>query len=296
MDSFDDKVSVIIPVYNSEKFLKESIESVLNQTYKNIEIIAVDDGSSDNSLKILKQYSDKITIISQTNQGLAYTLNAGIKKMTGKWFKWFSPDDILLPNTIKILVEEAIKLPENTIVYSNWELIDEKGNKLRDFTESNYNDLSEFDFNVLLLDGQQINVNTTLIPSSLFSRGCQIQELEDPVAIDYDFFLRAGILFDAKFHLISSNLVKYRIHTEQMSHQNILQSLSYLSKIKNEILSKLNDSTREKYLNTLSEFKKKKSFAKKTLELGFKLAQTTLPEEITDKLVVFYLNKIRRSR
>jgi len=294
--SLHELVSVVIPVYNSENFLSESIESVLNQTYKNIEIIAVDDGSSDNSLKILKQYSDKITIISQTNQGLDHALNAGIKKMKGEWFKWFSPDDILLSNAIKILVQEASKLSENTIVYSNWELIDEKGNKLRDFTESNFNDLDKFDFNVRLLDGQQINVNTTLIPTSLFEKGCKIQELEDPVAIDYDFFLRAGILFDTKFHLISSTLVKYRIHTEQISHQNILQSLSFLSKIRNDVLSKLNDSIREKYLDALSEFKKKKPLAKKTLELGFKLAQTTLPEEITDKLVVFYLNKIRRSR
>jgi len=60
-------VSVVIPVYNSEKFLAECIESVLNQTYKNIEIIAINDGSTDDSLKILETYSDKITIISQKN-------------------------------------------------------------------------------------------------------------------------------------------------------------------------------------------------------------------------------------
>ena len=57
---YEDLVSVIIPVYNSEEFLEESLKSVLNQTYKNLEIIAIDDGSTDNSLKILKQYSDKI--------------------------------------------------------------------------------------------------------------------------------------------------------------------------------------------------------------------------------------------
>ncbi len=60
-------VSVVIPVYNSEKFLNQCIESVLNQTYKNIEIIAINDGSTDDSLKILETYSDKITIISQKN-------------------------------------------------------------------------------------------------------------------------------------------------------------------------------------------------------------------------------------
>jgi len=76
LNSKDDLVSVVIPVYNSEKFLKQAIESVLNQTYKNIEIITIDDGSTDNSLEILKQYSDRIIIISQPNQGLTAALIA----------------------------------------------------------------------------------------------------------------------------------------------------------------------------------------------------------------------------
>ena len=152
MSLHDDLVSVVIPVYNSEKFLAESIESVLNQTYKNIEVITIDDGSTDKSLDILQQFSDKITVISQPNQGLAVALNAGIKKIHGKWFKWFSPDDVLYPDAIEILVNEAKKLQENTIIYSNWELIDEKNKKLRDFSESNYNKLSNFEFNVRLLD------------------------------------------------------------------------------------------------------------------------------------------------
>jgi len=235
LNSKEDLVSVIIPIFNSEKFLKESIESVLNQTYKNIEIIAVDDGSSDNSLKILKQYSNKIIIVSQTNQGLAHALNAGIKKMTGKWLKWFSPDDILIPKAIEILVQEASKLPESTIVYSNWELIDEKGNKLRDFSESNYNDLMEFDFNVRMLDGQQINVNTSLIPTLLFEKGCKIRELEDSVAIDYDFFLRAAILHQTKFILIPEILLKYRLHSGQLSHQNFLKTMNYQNYYQNSL-------------------------------------------------------------
>ena len=185
----NDKVSVIIPVYNSEKFLNDSINSVLHQTYQNLEVIVIDDGSTDDSLKILQEYSDKITIIHQENKGLTDALNVGIKIMSGKWFKWFSPDDVLYSNAIEILVNEAKKLPENTIVYSNWELIDDIGKKIRDFFESNYNALSKFEYNVRLLDGQQINVNTTLIPAFLFKKGCYFEFLEDPIAIDYDFFL-----------------------------------------------------------------------------------------------------------
>jgi len=283
-------------VYNSEKFLSESIESVLNQTYKNLEIIAVDDGSTDSSPEILKKLSKKITILTQPNHGLSSALNLGIKKMNGKWFKWFSPDDILQPNAIEILVQEATKLPENSIVYSNWELIDENGKKLRNFSETNHNDLEKFDFNIRLLDGQQINVNTTLIPISLFKKDCTIREVKDPVAVDYDFFLRAGILYDSSFHLIQKSLLKYRINKNQLSHKDISKTLSYISDIRTEILSMLNESAKNQYLEALQDYKKKKSITKKTMEFGLKIANKTLPNLITDHLLVFYLNNIRRSR
>ncbi len=293
--SLHELVSVVIPVYNSENFLAESIESVLNQTYKNIEIIAVDDGSTDKSADILKHYSEKLTIITQTNQGLAAALNSGIKKVEGMWIKWFSPDDILYPKTIEILVKEVKKLPENSIIYSNWELIDENNNKLRDFFESNYNDLGNFEYNLRLLDGQQINVNTTLIPTSLFKKGCVIRELEDPVAIDYDFFLRAGILFNTKFFLIEKTLLKYRIHSNQLSHKNISKSLNFISDLRKTILSQIDSTERQKYYKSLEKFQKEKPISKKTMEAGLKII-SLLPSWTSDKLIVFYLNKIRRSR
>ena len=82
-----DLVSVVIPVYNSEKFLEECLDSILAQTYQNIEVIVVDDGSTDASPDILERYSDKINIISQKNQGLASALNLGISEMKGNWLK-----------------------------------------------------------------------------------------------------------------------------------------------------------------------------------------------------------------
>ncbi len=292
----EDKVSVIIPVYNSERFLKESIQSILVQSFKNIEIIAVDDGSTDNSLEILKQFKDKIKTIHQENQGLASALNVGIKQMKGKWFKWFSPDDILYPDAIETLVRKAQELGGNHIVYSNWEIIDEKNNHLRDFSELNFNNLNKFDFNVRLLDGQQINVNTSIAPSWLFEKRCLFQELEDPIAIDYDFFLRAGILHDVGFYLIPKKLLKYRIHQDQLSHKKISNSLLYLTKVKNDILSQLKEPKHNSYQNALNQYNKRKSISRKTMEIGLKFMKKTLPEDITDKILIYYLNKIRRSR
>ena len=286
-------VSVIIPVYNSEIYLEECLDSIISQTYQNIEIIVVDDGSTDSSPEILKKYSDKVNIISQKNQGLASALNTGIQQMQGKWFKWFSPDDVMYPYTIDILVDEAKKYSK-TIVYSNWEIIDEKGNKLREFCESNYNELSDFEYNIRLLDGQQINVNTTLIPSFLFDK-ISIRKLDDPVAIDYAFFLYSALLCDVKFHLIQKSLVKYRIHSKQLSHKNISNTLNYVSKIKNEILNHLKDSSREKYVEELLQYQKTKPVKQKIMEFGMKLLSAT-PSWVYNGVLTFYLNKIRQGR
>ncbi len=286
-------VSVIIPVYNSAQFLKESIESIINQSYSNIEIICVNDGSTDKSLEILKQYSDKIIIISQENHGLASALNLGISKMKGDWFKWFSPDDVMYPYTIQTLVDKA-KNNSNTILYSNWEIIDENGKKLREFQESNYNELSNFEYNIRLLDGQLINVNTALIPSSLFEKN-SIRELADHVAMDYDFFLSSALLCDTKFHLISKPLIKYRIHSNQLSHKNISKTMKYISKIKNEILIQLDDSMRIKYVNELKKYQKTKPIKQKILKFGMKTL-SSMPSWVSDRILIFYLNNIRQSR
>ena len=289
-----DLVSVVIPVYNSEKFLEECLDSILTQTYQNIEIIVVDDGSTDSSPDILERYSDKINIISQKNQGLASALNLGISKMKGDWFKWFSPDDVMHSNTIKTLIDETKNHSDNIILYSNWNIIDDTGNTLREFHESNYNELSEFDFNLRLLDGQQINVNTTLIPA-IFLKKYGIRELDEPVAIDYDFFLRSALLHDVKFHLISQPLVNYRIHSAQLSHKNISKTLNYISEIKDEILMKLDEPLRIKYNHGLEQYKKTKPTKTKTLEFGMKLLSSA-PTWASDRLLMLYLNKIRHNR
>lgn len=296
MSPSQDSVSIVIPVYNSKIFLKESLESVLNQTHKNIEIIVIDDGSTDNSLKILEDFSEKITVISQENQGLAASLNTGLEHSSGRWFKWFSPDDILFPHAIENLVFKAKHLPENSVIYSNWDIIDEFNKKLRSFTETNFNDLTVEDFNVRLLDGQLINVNTSLIPISLFTKGLKIQEIVDPVLIDYDLFLQAGILFQTKFYLINESLIAFRVHSEQLSHQNIVKNLENLSQIHENVLSKLDENKKLFYIKKLELYKKTKPLSKKTMSFGLEVIKKTLPNTITNKLLIYYLNKIRRTR
>lgn len=90
------KISVIIPVYNTEKYLKECLNSVINQSLKEIEIICIDDGSTDNSLKILREYEQKdnrIIVLQQNNSGSGVARNAGIKKGNGKYISFLDADD-----------------------------------------------------------------------------------------------------------------------------------------------------------------------------------------------------------
>ena len=145
-----------------------------------------------------------------------------------------------------------------------------------------------------MLDGHQINVNSTLIPSSLFDK-CSIRELDDPVAIDYDFFLCSALLHGVKFHLISKSLVKYRIHSDQLSHKNISKTLDYILEIKNEILQQLDVQLQNKYTYELKQYQKTKPVKRKTMEFGMKLISST-PSWTSDRILTFYLNKIRRSR
>ena len=93
------KISIVIPVYNAERYLKRCIDSIWNQTYTDWEILAIDDGSSDNSLEILeeckKYIRDKITIISQENRGVARTRNRGIEVSRGDYLMFIDNDDYI---------------------------------------------------------------------------------------------------------------------------------------------------------------------------------------------------------
>lgn len=100
-------VSIIVPVYNVEKYLKECIESLLHQTYKNLEIILVDDGSMDQSGKICDEYSRKdkrIKVIHKENEGLGYARNSGLKIATGKFVSFIDSDDTADTNLIELLM------------------------------------------------------------------------------------------------------------------------------------------------------------------------------------------------
>jgi len=130
----------------------------------------------------------------------------------------------------------------------------------------------------------------------MFSNGLRMRNLDDPVLIDYDFFLRIGLLRWTRFYLIEKPMIKYRVHQNQLSHQKITSSLKNLEIVKEKILSELSEEKQNQYRKSLKNFRKKKPIFKKSMESGLKLISAILPDNTTDKILVFYLNKIRSSR
>ena len=124
-----DKVTVIIPIYNVERFLKEAIESAINQTYKNLEIILVDDGSIDNSGKICDEYIEKderIKVVHKENGGLSSARNAGLDNTTGDYVMFLDSDDFLVPKKKKKMYNE-IKSKDADYVIGNYINATEEG-------------------------------------------------------------------------------------------------------------------------------------------------------------------------
>ncbi len=119
-------VSIVIPVYNGSNYMKDAIDSAINQTYKNIEVIVINDGSNDNgeTEKIALSYGDKIRYIYKKNGGVATAVNLGIKNMRGEYFAWLSHDDMYYPNKIQMQIDALIDASDmKAIVHSNYDLL-----------------------------------------------------------------------------------------------------------------------------------------------------------------------------
>ena len=113
------KVSVIVPVYNVEKYLNRCVDSIINQTYKNLEIILVDDGSTDNSAEICDEYKEKdsrIKVLHKTNGGLADARNAGLDIYTGAYVCFIDSDDYFVPNAIEEYAKKAVDENSDVVV------------------------------------------------------------------------------------------------------------------------------------------------------------------------------------
>ena len=149
MSSLQPLVSIGLPVYNGEKYLKQSIDSLLAQTYKNIELIICDNASSDRTPEICLEYAKFDGRIryqrNQTNIGGANNHNLTFELAQGKYFRWASYDDLCAPDLIEKCVNILEKNPSIVICYSNVVSIDEKGNQLEVTSRNNGSSSKSFE-------------------------------------------------------------------------------------------------------------------------------------------------------
>lgn len=122
------KISVIIPVYNVDKYLKQCLESIINQTLKDIELIIVDDGSTDNSKEVIEYYKSKycnIKTLYQKNQGVSVARNLALKHANGEYVFYMDSDDFLENNCLELLYDRAKKTDSEIVIFSHKEIYDD---------------------------------------------------------------------------------------------------------------------------------------------------------------------------
>ena len=126
-------VTILVPCFNHQDYVRETIESIVKQTYKNIELIVIDDGSTDNSPLILAELSQKYNFYfeHQKNIGVSATLNKGIKMAKGEYISTIASDDLITPDKIEILINEIKNCSdEYALVFGNTDFIDNNSNKI----------------------------------------------------------------------------------------------------------------------------------------------------------------------
>lgn len=224
-------ISIVLPVYNGEKYLKYSIDSILNQTYKDIELVIVNDCSTDRTTEIIDAYcknDSRVSVINNTtNQKLPKSLNIGFSHCKGDYYTWTSDDNIMLSNAMERLLDDLQKTGAD-LAFSRCETIDSNGNTIGK-TEL-YNDLNE------------LYCNNIVLASFLYKKEVHDElhgyDVTKFLVEDYDFWLRAyrqfkfyfepEILYQIRFH--SQNLGVTRLEQVKMSKIELLkENLEYVN-------------------------------------------------------------------
>ena len=204
------KVSIVIPVYNGANYLREAVDSALAQTYPEIEVLVVNDGSTDGGRTeaIARSYGSRIRYLEQRNGGVASALNAGIRAMTGDYLSWLSHDDVYLPTKVESEVARVASAPSGAVLFSDYEYIDARGRVLGEKRFHGRTDAMR----VELVAGDPIHGCTTLVPRrSLEAVGPFDVTLR--TIQDYDMWFRLAGQFP--FVHVPEVLLRARLHAEQ---------------------------------------------------------------------------------
>jgi glycosyltransferase involved in cell wall biosynthesis len=198
-------VSIVTPSFNQGKFLRRTIESVLNQTYPNIEYFVIDGGSTDESMDILKSYGDRFKWVSESDRGQSHAINKGFARSNGEIRGYLNSDDVMEPDAIEKVVTYFLDNPECDLVYGRAYYIDEN-----DEISGMYN-TDDYSFSRLMQDC------CICQPAAFWRRSAaeRVGRFDEnlKMALDYDYWLRldrSGL----KIHHIPDILARSRLYAE----------------------------------------------------------------------------------
>jgi glycosyltransferase involved in cell wall biosynthesis len=220
-------ISVVIPLYNAEKYIGDTLESVLAQTYSTFEIIVVNNSSTDSSLDIVKKYSD-VKVISQENQGPSVARNKGVALSKGDFIAFLDADDLWVPDKLKIQMEYFNNNPQVGLVYSKYTSV-RNGKILRTRPQNGY---SGWIFTKLLYKSI-IQTSTVMVKRECLDAVGPYDE-SFSLGDEYDMFLRIAKKFQCGF--VDKGLIRYRIHDNNTSKNVFLfdkENLGVYKKIYN---------------------------------------------------------------
>lgn len=229
-------ISVILTVFNGEKFLKEAIESILNQTYQEFELIIIDDGSTDSTLQIIDSYHElRIRLIENGhNRGQSYSRNLGIQKSKGEYIAIMDADDIALPNRLEIQYEYLKSNTEISLCGSWIEVIGEEGDfkKIRKVPTDNFEIKADLIFNCPIIHPTVMFVKKDFVENGFF------YDEEFRYAQDMELWSRA--MFKLNFSNIPLPLLKMRFgNSNSISFKNRNEQLLFGMKTINNTLQRL---------------------------------------------------------
>ncbi len=209
-------VSVIIPNYNYAHYVREAVESVLEQTYQPLEIIVVDDGSKDDSIRVLEEFGKRTRLIAQSNAGVSASRNHGVAESVGDFVAFLDADDSWHPEKVARQVEMFDRFPDLGLVHVGVQDVDADGGLLEQHLNGLDGDVSErlllFEEPVILGGGSGI-----LVRRSVFDEVGGF-DLRLSTSADWDFCYQVSRRYKVAF--VNELLLRYRIHGSNM-HSNI---------------------------------------------------------------------------
>ncbi len=231
------KISIITASYNYAQYIEEAINSVIAQTYDNWELIIVDDGSSDNSVEIIKKFCQKDNRIkffqheNGQNKGLKDTILIGLENATGDWVAFLESDDVFKPDNLSKKIEVIKNYPDVDLIFNSVEFVGKENlpqYKIKEF-EKTQKKFSKMIFpRDMFFDFMKKNPIFTFSAVAVKAAALKNIDFDSPCDVFLDWWLWVHLAYKNKFYYINEELTKWRLHSE-----------SYIKKTKKPILFQL---------------------------------------------------------